>query len=214
MNIKNVRINLCIFTKTLKTNIMKKINLSVITVLFLLVQSQVFGSNMQKSAISAGDTAKKCPEITIEVKEIEAVNVVAIKATVPTVEIGAKLGEIFPKLMQYIGDKGIKMAGPPYSKYYSWDPAGESEMEAGVPVTGEAEGEGEIEFIELPATKVATALHVGPYEKIGPVYEAIQKYIEKEGLKIAGAVWEAYLTSPEVETDPNKFQTQVYFPVE
>lgn len=194
---------------------MKKMNLAAIIVLLLLVQSQVFGSNLQKSIISAGDDSiKKCPENAIEVKEIEAVNVLAIKATVPSAEVGAKLGELYPKLMEYMKEKEIQMAGPPYSKYYSWDPEGESEMEAGVPVAGEAEGEGEIEFIELPAVKVVTSLHVGPYEAIGPVYEAIQKYIEKEGLKIAGAVWEVYLTDPNIETDPNKYQTQVYFPVE
>ncbi len=192
---------------------MKKINLLAIAVILLLAQGQVFGSNPQKSVTSSGDSIAKCPEIKVEVKEIEAVKVLAIKATVPSAEVGAKLGELFPKLMQYVGEKGIQMAGPPYSKYYSWDPQGDTEMEAGVPIAGEAESKGDIEYLELPAVKVATALHIGPYESIGPVYEAIQKYIDREGMKVTGAVWEEYLTDPNAEPDPNKYKTQVYYPV-
>lgn len=193
---------------------MKKINLLAMTVILLLAYSQVFGGIMLKSAALYGDSVPKCPDVKVEVKDIEASKVLAIKATVPSAEVGQKIGELLPKLAQYAGGKGIQMAGPPYSKYYSWDPQGDTEMEVGIPVAAEAEGEGEIEYVEIPAMKVATALHIGTYESIGTVYEAIQKYIDKKGLKVTGAVWEAYLTDPGIETDPNKYKTQVYYPVE
>jgi len=193
---------------------MKKFNLLAITVLLLLAQGRIFGSDLLKTGTSSGDSIAKCPGITVEVKDIEAAKALVIKATIKTSEISAKTGELFSKLIGYMQENGIQMTGPPFTKYYSWDPEGETEMEAGAPVEQVVETQGEIQYVELPAVKVATALHTGPYEAVGPVYEAIEKFIEKEGLRVAGAVWEVYLTDPNTEPDPNKYKTQVYFPVE
>jgi effector-binding domain-containing protein len=192
---------------------MNKIFLPAVIMAALSMGTAVFGNDYQKPASLKGDTTHKCSQITIEVKDLEPAKVLAIKATVNSDEVGAKLGELYPRLMECINASGIEMTGPPYSKYYSWDPEGETEMEAGVPVSGEAECEG-VEYIELPACKVVTCMHVGPYEKIGEVYDDIQEYITEKGMKVNGAVWEVYLTDPGSEPDPEKYRTQVYFPVE
>ncbi len=194
---------------------MKKLSLLALIGAVFFIQAAVSGNDCQKScAALKGDTAKKCSQITIEVKELEAAKVLAIKATVKSDAVGAKMGEIYPRLMDCLKKSGIDMTGPPYSKYYSWDPEGETEMEAGIPVSGPAECEEDIEYIELPPCKVVTAMHTGPYEKISPVYDAIQGYINENGMKINGAVWEVYITDPNSEPDPEKYKTQVYFPVE
>jgi effector-binding domain-containing protein len=192
---------------------MKKFFLPAVIMAVLFIGTAVLGNDYQKSDSLKGDTAHKCSQITIEVKEIEPAKVLAIKATVNSDEVGAKLGEFFPRLIDCVINSGIDMMGPPYSKYYSWDPEGETEMEAGITVSGEAECEG-VEYIELPACKVVTCMHVGPYEEIGEVYDDIQEYITENGMKINGAVWEVYLTDPSSEPDPEKYRTQVYFPVE
>ncbi len=194
---------------------MKKIKILAAVLALFLIQAMVFGNNYQKPDLySKDDTAKKCSKINIVVKEIEAVKAMTVKATVPTGKISAKLGEFYPMIMSCILDNEIEMTGPPFARYHSWDPDGDTELEAGVPVDAEAECEGDVKFVEFPACKVVTVLHTGPYESLGPVYEAIQKYIDEKGLKINGAVWEVYLTDPNSEPDPNKYQTQVYFPVE
>ncbi len=194
---------------------MKKFNIFATTLALFLIQPVVFGNNCQKPNMnSKDDTTKKCTEVNIEIKVIEATKALIIRVTTPTNEISAKMGELYPKLMSCILDNEIEMTGPPFTRYHSWDPEGDTEFEAGVPVDTGAECEGDIEFVELPACKVVAALHTGPYESLGPVYEAIQKYIDEKGLKISGAVWEVYLTDPNAEPDPNKYQTQIYFPVE
>ena len=193
---------------------MKKINLLAITIVFLMAQTIVFGSDMHKPDMSSGDSVAKCPEMNIIVKEVKAVKALTINATAPSMEVGAKLGELYPKLMNYIKEKEIQMAGPPFAIYHKWDPQGDTELAAGIPVAAETGGEGEIEYVEFPAMKVVTSIHFGPYESLGPVYEDIQKYINKKGLKINGSSWELYLIGPDTETDANKYQTQIYFPVE
>jgi effector-binding domain-containing protein len=192
---------------------MKKFFLPAVIMAALFMGTAVFGNDYQKSDSLKGDTAHKCSQITIEVKEIEPAKVLAVKATVNSDEVGAKLGELYPRLMECVNSSEVEMTGPPYSKYYSWDPEGETEMEAGIPVSGEVECEG-VEYIELPACKVVTCMHVGPYEEIGEVYDDIQEYITEKGMKVNGAVWEVYLTDPNSESDPEKYRTQVYFPVE
>jgi len=194
---------------------MKKLSLLAVIMALLFMGAAVYGKDYQKSVTTLkGDTAKKCSQITIEVKELEAAKVLAIKATVKSDAVGAKLGELYPRLMDCLKESGIEMTGPPYSKYYSWDPEGETEMEAGIPVSGAVECEEDIEYIELPPCKVVTCMHTGPYEEIGPVYDAIQAYITEKGMTISGAVWEVYVTDPNSEPDPAKYKTQVYFPVE
>jgi effector-binding domain-containing protein len=192
---------------------MKKLFFPAVIMAGLFIGTAVFGNDYQKPASLKDDTAHKCSQITIEVKEIEPAKVLAIKITVNSDEVGAKLGELYPMLMECVKNSEVEMTGPPYSKYYSWDPEGETEMEAGVPVNGEAECEG-VEYIELPACKVVTCMHIGPYEKIDSVYDAIQEYITENKMKINGAVWEVYLTDANSEPDPEKYRTQVYFPVE
>lgn len=194
---------------------MKKFNIFTAILALFLIQPVVFGNNYQKPETnSKDDTTKKCSEVNIEIKEIEAIKALTIKATTPTSEISAKMGELYPKLMSCILDNEIEMTGPPFARYHSWDPEGDTEFEVGVPVSKGAECEEGIKLVELPACKVVTALHIGPYESLGPVYEAIQKYIDKKDLKVSGAVWEVYLTDPNAEPDPNKYKTQIYFPVE
>jgi effector-binding domain-containing protein len=192
---------------------MKKFFLPAVIMAALFMGTAVFGNDYQKSDSLEGDTAHKCSQITIEVKDLEPAKVMAIKATVNSDEVSTRLGEFFPRLIDCVINSGIDMMGPPYSKYYSWDPEGETEMEAGVPVSGEAECEG-VEYIELPACKVVTCMHIGPYEKIDSVYDAIQEYITENKMKINGAVWEVYITDPNSEPDPEKYRTQVYFPIE
>ncbi|UCH13218.1 MAG: GyrI-like domain-containing protein [Bacteroidales bacterium] len=194
---------------------MKKLNMFATIIALFLIQSMVFGNDLQKPDMkSKDDTTKKCSKIDIEVKEIEASKALTIRATTPSGEISTKLGEIYQDIIDCMNENEIEMAGPPFARYYSWDPEGDTDLEAGMPVYEEAECEGVIEFVELPACKVVTSLHVGPYESLGPVYEAIQEYIDKKGLKINGAVWEVYLTDPATEPDPNNYKTQVYYPVE
>jgi effector-binding domain-containing protein len=192
---------------------MKKLFFPAVIMAGLFIGTAVFGNDYQKLASLKDDTAYKCSQITIEVKEIEPAKVLAIKATVNSDEVGAKQGELFPRLMECVMSSGVEMVGPPYSKYYSWDPEGETEMEAGVPVSREAKCEG-VEYIELPACKVVTCMHIGPYEKIDSVYDFIQEYIIENGMKINGAVWEVYITDSSSEPDPKKYRTQVYFPIE
>ena len=149
----------------------------------------------------------------IEVKDIAAQKALVIKITVTSSAIGQKMGELYGKLFTYMGANNLQIAGAPFAIYYSYDPKGNTEFEAGVPISASATGNDEVKYKEIPAMKVISSLHVGSYDSTGPVYEAITKYAKDNKLETQSATWEVYLTDPNTEKDPTKYKTLIYFVV-
>jgi effector-binding domain-containing protein len=149
--------------------------------------------------------------IKIEVKEVASQKAVVIGTTALSSAVGQKMGELYGKLFSYLGTNNTQPSGAPFAVYYSYDPNGNTEFEVGVPVTAAVKGNDEIKFREYPAMKVISTLHVGPYENVAPVYEALKKYATDNKLETQPVSWEVYITDPSKETDPNKYQTFVYF---
>lgn len=148
----------------------------------------------------------------IEVKKMDGYKALVLKADIPTSQIGEKMGEMYGKLFSYIQDQNIETAGPTFAVYYSFDPNGNTSFEVGVPVKSKVNGNGEVQFKEYPPTKAVTAMYMGSYDKMEPVYQALEKYIQDNNLKKEGTSWEVYYTDPN-EVKPEDNQTLVYFPI-
>jgi effector-binding domain-containing protein len=56
-------------------------------------------------------------------------------------------------------------------------------------------------------------IHVGPYDKLEATHNEINRYVEFKNLEISGAPWEVYVTDPGKESDPTKWITEIYYPV-
>lgn len=144
----------------------------------------------------------------------------AIRARVTMDGLGAfaaRFGDVFG----WLGARGIALAGPPFFKYNVIDMERELEVEAGVPIAAQADGDGEVLSGVLPAGRYATVIHVGhPSELVGAV-QALFDWAEGQDLKwdvAAGADgehWgcrlENYLTDPAEEPDMNKWETELAF---
>ena len=159
------------------------------------------------------ESDKSCSKPKIEVKEVKSGKSLVIKTTVPTSEIGPKMGEMYGKLFDFLGDNNIGPTGPPFTVYYKFEPEGNTTFETGIPVAEEVEGNGEILFKKFPEMKVISTMYTGAYENMMPVYEALTKYLEENNLESDGTSWEIYLTDPNEIEDPNENQTLIYFPV-
>lgn len=87
---------------------------------------------------------------------------------------------------------------------------GESSMvvDFGVQVTRPFERSGEVFPSETPAGRVASALHVGPYERIGDTHHAIQTWAAANKMTLAGKSWEIY---GDWNEDPTKLETRVEY---
>jgi effector-binding domain-containing protein len=149
----------------------------------------------------------------IEVKQVDAQNTIVVRFDVSSKEIGPAMGKAFEKLFSFLGTNSMAPAGPPFAVYYSYNPAGNTVFEVGVPVSNAISGNEEIVYKEFPAMKVVTTLYKGPYDAMELIYGEINKYITANGLVTDGTSWEVYLTDPSQVTDPKENQTVVYFPL-
>lgn len=71
-----------------------------------------------------------------------------------------------------------------------------------------------IKFKELPATKVLSIFHKGPYEQLGEAYAFIIKYAEENGYKVAGRARESYIDGIWNKESPEDWLTGIQLPIE
>jgi effector-binding domain-containing protein len=122
------------------------------------------------------------------------------------------MGKCYGEIARYLGQVGAQPAGPPFAAYYNMD-LQDLDVAIGFPVPEGIEGEGEIDSGEIPAGSYAMCFHVGPYSAIESAYQALTKWMEEKGLKMAGASYEFYLNDPQ-STPPEDLRTQILFTVE
>lgn len=122
------------------------------------------------------------------------------------------LAECFGKLFAHGVKAGLAITGFPLARYVSTGP-GLWTVEAAMPLAAPAAGEGEMQSGMLPAGPVARAVHVGAYEQLGDTNAAIERWIEANGLRVAGPPWEWYVTDPAEHPDPADWKTEVYWPL-
>src|SRR5208282_1795703 len=82
------------------------------------------------------------------------------------------------------------------------------DVDFGVQVTCPFERSGEVFATETPAGKVASALHVGPYERLGDTNQAIHAWAAANRMSFAGKSWEIYGDGTE---DSAKLETRVEY---
>ncbi len=126
----------------------------------------------------------------------------------PVADLPRLLGEAFELTASAIQASGARIAGPPFARYLTFGP--EMSAEAGFPFDGDLTPTERVSRTTLPGGQAARATHVGPYDEIAETWEAIQVWIEAQGLAVRSTPWESYLTQPGAEPPV----TEILFPVE
>ena len=85
---------------------------------------------------------------------------------------------------------------------------GEMNIECGVEVFQPFAGDGRVVCSSTPAGVVATAAHLGPYDRLGEAHAAICKWCSDHGHALAGPSWEVY---GHWDDDPSKLRTDVFY---
>jgi len=71
-----------------------------------------------------------------------------------------------------------------------------------------------VKFKTLPAVKVASSTFKGGYEQINECYATVISWINENGYKISGPVFNIYHVSPHETQNPDEFITEVCFPID
>jgi len=125
------------------------------------------------------------------------------------------MGRLIGEIVDWMVEQDVEMSGPPYSVYYTSPKEVASEdmqYEMGVPFLGEASELGKVKIKDVPAQDVLYAVHKGPYNEVGLVYEVLMNKIIEDGYHMVGAPVEIYFNSP-LEVSDDELLTEVQFPV-
>lgn len=154
--------------------------------------------------------------IDIELKDIPALRVISVEHTGSIAGVSRAFTELYSRAVA----AGAPVGAPPLTIYpespREFDP-GDVTFSVCLPLAGELgelpEG---LDVVELPAATAATAVHEGPYEGIGAVYDGLVRWCEREGYRVTPPVREVYLVGPDPDghRSPVEFRTEVQFPAE
>lgn len=111
----------------------------------------------------------------------------------------------FYELEAVVRDLGLRADRPPAMLVHPPGPAGAVADEVVVPLTARFAPRDGIAVRELPACRVAAAIHRGPYEGLGAAHAALEQWVAAAGLPVTGRLRILYLqfgAEPELRVPP------------
>ena len=123
--------------------------------------------------------------------------------------IGSSFGDVYA----YLGHHRVTTSEAPFIVYHG-QPGPENApvpIEICAPISLPMEPPPGWTCTTLPGGLFASVIHVGPYDSLGEAYDDLAAWIGRQGLAVAGAPREVYLSDP--STPPGQTRTVVEFPV-
>lgn len=145
-----------------------------------------------------------------ELKEQIAQPALTVRTHAAVQDLPQLFGKSYGEIMQYLAELGEQPAGMPFAAYYNMDMQN-LDVEIGFPVTRKLAGKGNIQPSEFPGGRLATVMHIGPYDQCGPAYEALTNWIKDHGYEATGVAYEVYMDGP--DTPPQEIRTQIIYPL-
>lgn len=133
-----------------------------------------------------------------------------VKTHAPVTALPKVLGQAFGELMGAIAGQGAQIVGEPYVAYRNRNME-DLDLEIGFPVSQPLAARGRAEPGTLQGGKWASTLFVGPYDKVAPAWDALERFIDATGHEPGGPAYEFYFDGP--ETPPEKTRTRLTFPL-
>lgn len=133
--------------------------------------------------------------------------------------VGGLFGEVYEALRPYVNEAiypNPENGGQTLVLWYDTE-FKETNVDgaAAFMLRGRVPESGRMQVQELPAALMASVIHHGSYETIGEAHEAVLKWIEANGYRIAGADREIYLHhTPPIRRDNPTYVTEIQYPVE
>lgn len=148
----------------------------------------------------------------IEIKELSPQPAVIIRERTTAEGMGPAMRALYPALIAFLEERGVRPAGPSFAVFHTYS-EDEVDFEAGFPVPEPVEGEGRVAASQLPGGPAAVTTHVGPYDTIGQVHDAMDAFLHGRGGEHGGPPREVYLSGPGDEPDSSRWRTEVIYPI-
>src|SRR3974390_2443283 len=105
----------------------------------------------------------------------------------------------------------IRTAGLPRPGRHTALYLGDGNVEVGAEVSTPFIGNDRVQCSQLPAGRVVTTTHFGPYQRLGEAYDAVRQWCDQHGHRRSNVCWEIYGHWDESWNDnPSKIRTDVF----
>jgi len=150
------------------------------------------------------------------ISEHPGLTYVGIKTDATQESVGPKMQEDFAKLNDFFQQHTELATGKSFSIYHKWDMVkNRVSYTSGIPVQSvPADLPAHLVSGTIPATKVYTLRHIGPYEHLGNAWSTLYSMQRNKAFKINKSIhpFEEYVNMPGEVAD-NDLITDVHFPV-
>ena len=122
------------------------------------------------------------------------------------------------KLWNFVKEQKLYSAGIEHIGIYHDDPkvteSKKLRSDVCLIIQKSVQAQGEIGMKEIQGGKYAVFLHIGPYNEVGIVYDAIfSKWLPESGRELRNVpMFEKYINDP-LRTTPDKLKTELYIPI-
>ncbi|MBN2257857.1 MAG: GyrI-like domain-containing protein [Anaerolineaceae bacterium] len=144
-----------------------------------------------------------------EIKEFPDRPILSVRTHAAVQDLPQVLGDIYGRIMAYLGEQKTEPTGMPFVIYYNMDMSN-LDIKVGFEAPTGLAGNADIQPGTIPAGRVVSMVYTGPYEECGSAYEAITKWMKDNNLTGNGTAIEFYLNDPRV--DPPA-QTRIEMPI-
>lgn len=153
----------------------------------------------------------------VHVDRVPAAHTLSYRGPVVYRDIPVFLGRAYPALGAVAERRGATVTGPSGALYpHAIDDDEAQEIEAFLPVADPVALDPEdapVVLGELPAARVAVAVHIGGYDSIDDSYRQLGAWVGLHATPSDQPVREAYVVSYGDVDDPSQFRTEIQWPI-
>jgi effector-binding domain-containing protein len=145
----------------------------------------------------------------ISIKESQPTYTAVIRSRVRPEELSKFVQAACGEVWSFARSAGLSKPGRHVALYLG---DAQGSVEVGVEVSERFTGNDRVQCSQLPAGRVATAVHLGPYGRLGAAHAAIREWCALHGHRLSGVLWEIYGHWQESwNADPSKIRTDVFY---
>ena len=144
--------------------------------------------------------------LDIRVMNVPAIHSAVIRGRVPASELSKFVPAACGEVWTFARASAMPRPGRHIALYLA-----DGVVEVGAEVTAPFAGNDRVVNSQLPAGKVATTTHLGPYGRLGGAHKAIKAFALEHGHRLSGVCWEIYGHWDERwNADPSQIRTDVF----
>jgi len=144
----------------------------------------------------------------VELTRSKPITTAVVRSRVPAKELAQFVPAACGEVWSFIRSAGLPRPGRHLTLYLD----AQGSVEVGAEVSEPFAGNARIHCSQLPAGRVVTTVHFGPYGRLADAHTAICQWCAEHGHRCSGVSWEIYGHWDESwNTDSSKIRTDVFY---